>query len=398
MFSKIKHKIEGRQIGIFRIFAAIIICGFVLIGCPTDSGGKGGTREPVPDFKREMFVINGLAETLSIINPEAVREQSGEYIYNDVLTVGKWPNHILHYDDKLYVTSSGENNITVYDESTFTWEGGIDLGTNSNPWMVVPKPGTATGYVTNFVAGDVAVVDLDSYEVRKRIEVGRGPEGAVYLDGRLYVCNTNWDYDLFGFRRGSVTVIDTNTDTVEKTIDIEDAGYAEGEGCNPQSAVAFGAPIHEVHVICTGNNGGEDSDDGEIVVIDADPASPDFLTAKERVAIGGSPIYSAGSIDEARGIVYLSGVGGLQAYDYGDGTPGSIEVLRDSGDYIVAGDDPEFDFYSGTVYDEVNDIIFVAIFTYDKIIALDGDPPSYEKLAEFTAGDGVQSPVFVVED
>ncbi len=422
MFSKIKHTVGGpagaasfgrRRMLIPVLFAAVFVCGLVLTGCPSDPEGKSGSRDTIPDLKREIFVINGLAETLSIVNPEAVRNPDGEIgadeyidngnsvslekkrIYHDALLVGASPTQVLHYDGKLYVINSLDNLIDVYDESTFSWKGEIDLGTGSNPWMMVRKEGSSKGYVTNFTAGDVAVVDLDSYKVLERIDAGQGPEGLAYVNDRVFVCNTNYSQEFPGFGRGTVTVIDTETDTVEKTVDIEDAGYVEGEGSNPQSAVAFGAPINEVHIICTGNNGGDEANDGEIVVIDA--SSGGNFEIKERVWIGGSPIYSAGSVDEVREIVYLSGVGGLQAYKHGDGTAGSIEVLHDSSGYIVEGIDIAFDFFSGTVYDEENDLIFVTLFTDDKVIALDGDPGSYEKLAEFTAGDGVQSPVLVSE-
>ena len=381
--------------------AALVLTLFLLLfsGCPTDPG-RGGTRAPVPDLKREVFFINGLAETLSIINPEAVRNPGGQIapgdyvdtgesvdltkkrVYNDVLVVGKWPNHILAYDGKLYVTSSGENIIEVYDESTFAWRGKIDLGTNSNPWMVVRKPGTAKGYIPNFVAGDVAVVDLDTFEVLERIDAGQGPEGAVYYNGYLYVCNTHWNYQIFGFERGTVTVIDTANDAVVETIDIEN-GYTEGEGCNPQSAVAIPS-LDEVHIICTGDHG---SHDGAIVILDADPGSGTFLDIKARSEIGGSPIYSEGSIDTSRGLVYLSGVGGVSSYAYTDPVAGVTLVITAS--------DPAGDFYAGTVYDPAEDILFAASFTYDEVIAV--DPADGSELAVLQGSDGPQSPVLVVE-
>jgi hypothetical protein len=397
--------------------AVVMASAFLTAGCPGSPPGSGGVRAPVPDLKREIFLINGLAETLSIVNPEAILSPGGDIgaedyidngtvvdltktdIYNDVLIVGKWPNHIFHYDDKLYITSSGENVIEVFDESTFAWEGEIDLGPGSNPWMVVRAGDTPFGYIPNFVAGDVAVVNLNNYTVVKRLPAGRGPEGAVYINGKVFVCNTAWDQEIFGFGRGTVTVIDTASETVEDTVDVEEGpggegGYEEGKGCNPQSAIAFPS-LDEVHVICTGTNGGDDSDDGEIVVINADPSSPGYLDIKQRVFIGGSPTGGPGSVDEGRNLVYLTGVGGLQSYDYGDGTAGSLTAVRDSSDYIIVGDDPGSDFYSGVVYEPETDIIFVTLFTDDEVISLSAE--TYSELARFSSSDGVQLPVLVVE-
>ena len=114
--------------------AAVLLSAalFFITGCPQQPPDKGGVRAPVPDLKREIFVVNGLAETVSIVNPEAVLNPggdiaSGDYIdngtmvdltkmdiYNDALLVGKWPNHVLYYDGRLFVSSSGENRVEVY--------------------------------------------------------------------------------------------------------------------------------------------------------------------------------------------------------------------------------------------------------------------------------------------
>ncbi len=386
---------------VFTAAAAVL-----LSGCPQAPPGRGGERSTMPDLKREIYIINGLAETVSIINPDAVVNPGGDItpdqyidngntvdltkreIYNDMLLVGKSPNHILYYDDKLYITSSGENIVEVYDESTFAWVGEIDLGAGTNPWMVVRAGDTNKGYVPGFAAGDVAVVNLDTYGVSARVPAGAGPEGAAYINGKVFVSNAAWSQESAGFGMGTVTVIDTATDTAEATVDI-------GEGTNPQSVIAFPG-LNEVHVICTGKNGGDDSDDGEIVIIDADPANQDYKTIKQRLFIGGSPTGGAGGVDTGRNRVYLSGVGGLQSYDYGDGTAGSAAVIHDSSDYIIVGDDPGQDFYSGVVYDPQTDVIFVTLFTYDTIIALDGE--TYDRLGEITGSDGVQFPVLSAED
>jgi len=331
--------------------------------------GPATRGDNIPDVQRELFIINGLAETISIINPET------QELYNDVLTTGKWPNHLYFYDGKLYVTNSGDNEIVVYNEDSFEKEGEIYLGSGTNPWMIIQPEGTTTGYVPNFAASEVAVVDLGTYSVTNRIPVGEGPEGGVYHDGEVYVCNTNWDYQQFGYNNGTVSVIDTHTEEVVKTITV---------GKNPQAALAF-PTLDEVHIICTGNNGGEDADDGEIHVI----ATTDY-SVKQVLAIGGSPVGSEAAIQRDKQLVFLAGVGGVMSYNYA-----SKQIVHGSDNYLLSASDVESDFYSGLVVDEENSLIFCSFFSQDKILVLDLE--TYEVVERLEGSDGTQS-IYLFEE
>lgn len=342
-----------------------VLTVLIVFGCMRDPYiGPSIRSNDVPDGQRELFVINGLAETVSVIDPET------RDVYHDVLTTGMWPNHMIYYDGRLYVVNAGDNEIVVYDENTFEEDGKIYLGAGSNPWMIIRAAGTAKGYVTNFAAGEVAVVNLDTYTVITRIPVGDGPEGSAYKNGKVYVCNTSWDYQLFDYNPGTVSVIDTGTDMVIKTITV---------GKNPQSV--FACPdIDEVHVICTGKNGGADSDDGEIYIIDTTANSLD----DQVIAIGGSPNWTDGAFQQSNGTVFLSGVGGLMSYNYR-----AREILHGSDDYILSDADVQGDLYSGAVVDEVNGVLYSCFFTRDTIVVLDLD--TYDVLETIEGSDGAQS-------
>ncbi|HUV06280.1 MAG TPA: YncE family protein [Spirochaetia bacterium] len=358
-----------------------------LLACMRDPYIAPAERD-IPDLDREVFVINGLAETLSIIDPATLD------IYNDVLVVGMWPNHILFHGGKLYITNSGDNSIRIYDETTFRELGEIYTGKGTNPWSVILKTGTDKAYVPTFAAGEVAVVDLATAAVDKRIAVGTGPEGGAFDPDRnkLYVCNTSWDYESFGFNEGTVSVIDGATDTVIRTISVEDGSYELGQGSNPQAAIAL-PDIDEIHIVCTGKNGGPDSDDGKIVIIDAITD-----TVKGTLPIGGSPLWSADAIDPDNRIVYLAGIGGVMSYYYGLGL-GSGDppvILHGSGSYIIAGSDLEHDLFSGVAVDTQNNLIFVCNYTGDRIIVLQRSEP-YDTVEEIEGSDGAQTPYLVVE-
>jgi len=328
------------------------------------------SERTIPDLYRELFVINGLAETISIINPET-RE-----IYPDALPTGMWPNHLLYYNDRIYIVNSGDNEIEIYDESSFEKIGEIYLGAGSNPWMIIHPEESQKGYVPNFAAGDVAVIDLEDFSIDLRIPVGKGPEGGVYQDGKIYVCNTAWDYQLFDFDEGTVSVIDVSADEVISTLSV---------GKNPQSAISF-PDIEEIHVICTGKNGGFGSDDGEIYII----STPDDTVDQQVLSIGGSPSWTGNSFDRNNNTVYLTGVGGLMSYNYQ-----TREILHGSDDYILSGPDAESDFYSGVAVDELNGTIYSCFYSRDEIVVL--SLQSYDILETIEGSDGVQS-IYLFEE
>jgi len=320
------------------------------------------------DLDREIFLVNGLAETLSVLNPATLE------MYDNVITVGKWPNDILHHEGRLYVTNSGDNNVAVYDESTFELLGEIYLGKNSNPWSVIVKTESDMACVPCFVSDEAVLVNLADMAVITRVGIGNCPEGGAYADGKFYVCDTNYTGGDPDFSAGSVSVIDSEDYSVA-TIELAD-------GINPQSAIAF-PDLHEVHVICTGVNG---DDDGRVVVIDT--ASD---TVVETLEIGGSPSGGAQGVDWANHIVYLTGEGGLLSYDYQTRT-----VLHGAGDPIETGKGAS-DYILGAAFDEVNDRLFVCNFSRDQIIVLDGSTYAVLDESPLQGSDGVQIPVLVVE-
>ncbi|MCK4980744.1 MAG: hypothetical protein KAS62_10130, partial [Candidatus Delongbacteria bacterium] len=79
-----------------------------------------------------IFLFNGLGDvgTLSIIDNDG-------QIANDVMNVGKWPNHISEDGGTLYVVNSGNNNIQMINASNNENMGSIELTAYSNPMRSV---------------------------------------------------------------------------------------------------------------------------------------------------------------------------------------------------------------------------------------------------------------------
>ena len=344
--------------------ASAVLLVFLLFSCMRQPYVPPSERQ-AEDFDKEYYIINTLAETISIINGNDTDE-----VYPDILTTGMWPNYIHFHRGNLYIVNSGDNAISVYDESTFEYIGEIYFGAGSNPWTIIPKDGTDTAFVPCFASGDMAVVNLADLSIEKRVPLGKGPEAGVYQDGKVYVGNTAWNYQHFTFDDGTVSVIDADSGEKTATVTV---------GINPQSILAFPDDIHEIHVICTGKNGGPGSDDGEVVVIDT---LTDEVT--ETIALGGSPIGGSGSIDWDNDMVYLSGVGGILSYNFRTKT-----AVNGSDNYLLAGTDRESDLFGGLVVDEEKSRLLICYFTGDSILEIDLN--DYSIVKEIEGSDGPQS-------
>ncbi|MEX1055536.1 MAG: hypothetical protein WED81_05870, partial [Rhodothermales bacterium] len=140
---------------------------------------------------------------------------------------------------RLYVMSNSGNRIDIFDGASLARVAQI-TDVTSPRYMVVKG---SKGYVTNlyadaatFSGGKVTVIDLATHAKGAEIPVGDNPEGLALVGDRLYVANTG-----FGSGR-TVNVIDTVTETVIDTIDVD---------CDGPRFLASDAE-GEVFVFCTG--------------------------------------------------------------------------------------------------------------------------------------------------
>ncbi|MFA6506311.1 MAG: YncE family protein [Treponemataceae bacterium] len=353
------------------IFATLIASSFSSCEMPS----AVTSARSVPALPRAVYIVNSLAETVSVLDPAT------KTLYSDVILTGKYPNAVVPWDGNLYVVNSGDNNVQVYREADYSLLKTIALGSNRNPWTIIIDSDRNKGYVPNFMKGTVSVIDLGTYAVIKEITVGAGPEGGCYLNGRVYVGNTAYSSGTGKFAEGKISVIDTTTDAVVATVSVEAAGWTSAEnGANPQSLIALPS-LNQVHVVCTGVNGGTGSDDGEVVVLDVSSAAP---VVSGRLPIGGSPVVSADGANTASGLVYLAGVGGITTY-----AASPLVVDHPSSAYLF--DATSSGFLSGAAYDSVNGVLVVTDYNNDNILII--DPGSGAVLKTIRGSDGPQTPV-----
>ena len=211
-----------------------------------------------------LYVLNGSAETLSKIDMDDYT------IVANIIETGSIPNRIRIFKDRLYIVSSGDDNIKVIDlknDTEILQIIGLDNG--DNPWDITFNNNMA--YVSNWVSNTVSVIDLSSAMVTKKIDVGLSPEGIMQINGKIYVTNTG--YAGFGnpYKNSSISVIDVSTNKVINTVKLP---------VNPQDLAL--APDGTLHIVCTGDYA---TSFGKIAIVDISGTA--ILT--DSINIGGAP-------------------------------------------------------------------------------------------------------------
>ena len=111
-----------------------------------------------------------------------------------------------------YIASNTSNNVDILDISTNMRVGQIREVASPRYISVVDQN---KAYVSEQLdPGKVKVLDLQSRTVSDSVDVGSRPEDIAVVGNRAFVANSGWSHD------STLTVIDTQTDTVIETIDL----------------------------------------------------------------------------------------------------------------------------------------------------------------------------------
>ncbi|UCC80012.1 MAG: T9SS type A sorting domain-containing protein [Candidatus Zixiibacteriota bacterium] len=238
-----------------------------------------------PNAQREAYVVNGLAETLSLIDLE-----SG-LVANHIAILGETPNQVAFYDNYLYVVNSISADVMKINSSSHQIEFTYLLPVGSNPYNIAFYGNYA--YVTGWVSGKVYRLNLVTNTIDGDLEIGGYPEGLLCRDNYLYVTQTYFDPNNFSYGQGKVARIELSGFSFVSDHNV---------GKNPQWISR--APDGMLHIVCTGNY---DDVEGSVYIFD-----PGSGVAIDSVLIGGQPSRLAIS---PTGIGYLS-AGGWSANGY----------------------------------------------------------------------------------
>ncbi|HOT96334.1 MAG TPA: YncE family protein [bacterium] len=243
------------------------------------------TKPKTPAVSKAIYVLNSAATSISVI------DLTEDKVYNNVQTVGTWPNQLVYRNGYLYCVNSGSNNIMKFDVNNWQAQPPVALGTGKNPMNMVFY-NNQYAYVACSMSNEVLRVDMTNNTVVKTIKAGVGATGIEIANSKVYVTNTGYAGWGNPYLTGTVTVINAATGDSLRTIKV---------GTNPQSIAV--AKDGKLHVSCTGDYG---AIPGVVSVID--PATD---TVVQTVNIGGSPGLIALAPDAKLGFLSVWGAGAL---------------------------------------------------------------------------------------
>ena len=194
-----------------------------------------------------------------------------------VLELGYGCNEIAVHGTRLYVVNSFINTVQEIDAETHVTLRDIPMTGGSNPYALAVL-NNDTLAVTNFLSNNVLLLRLSDGQIVGNIPVGRGPEGILTVEDRLYVCITG--YSPQGYAPGKIMIYDRRTLALMDSLTV---------GINPQFAAVD--TQNRLHVICTGNYA---DIAGQVFVFDL--STRDNPTVLQ---VGGTPSTVAFSADYA---------------------------------------------------------------------------------------------------
>ncbi|MCK4255796.1 T9SS type A sorting domain-containing protein [candidate division WOR-3 bacterium] len=186
---------------------------------------------------KTAFVVNGLGETLSLIDLE------DGTVENNVVTLGLAPNWVCVNDGMVYVVNSISDDIYFIDIQTNLVADSILLPEGSNPYAM-EFLNDSIAYVSAFCANSVFCMNVKRKEILETIPVGLSPEGLCITQDEVFVAITAYDPNTYTWGEGMVYVIDAPSNSVIDSVSV---------GVNPQHLEVD--PDGELYVVCTGNYG-----------------------------------------------------------------------------------------------------------------------------------------------
>jgi YVTN family beta-propeller protein len=258
-----------------------------------------------------VYVTNEGFSTVSVID-------TASNTVTATISVGLTPEGVAVSPDgtRVYVANWNSNTVSVINATTNTLITSITVGIN--PAGVAVSPDGTTVYVTNEgvnyspgTDGMVSVINVASNTVTASIRVHGKPEGiAVSPDGRtVYVANYN---------NNDVSVINTATNTVTTTIPV--GFYPEGVAFNPsgtrvyvanQGSYPYGASTGSLSVIDTSTN----SVTATVTAVGLGPVGVEVNPAGTRVYVANQGSWNVMAIDTAtNAVVATVTVRGPRAY------------------------------------------------------------------------------------
>ncbi len=316
----------------------------------------------------DVYLINGLGDvgTLSAIDDVL--------IYNDIMSLGKYPNSIDFEDGILYIVNSGNSNIQMINAEFNHNVGSIECSPSSSPMRSAINNGKV--YITNSYGSGVDIYSFGDSQL-KTLEVADmngGTDAILSYGNKIFVVVKNITYDEnwfanYGIER--IIMINTDTDEIEASFEV---GYNISDMLIDNE--------NELHVLCSGNR---DDVSGKVMVYNLGTSIP---TKIKELSLGSEPGCFTMNND---GMVYVAvsglnpdwtGFGGIMKYN-----SVTNEVLNNSLNMVYESNTSGI---LGICIDSENKV-YVPLFGENELIILKDD--IIRKI--LTTGNGPQGLVFV---
>lgn len=203
-----------------KILTSVALLALLVSGCSrderTDLNLSGG-----------VFVVNegpysNGSGSISFLKKQPLSAENDLFGRVNNRPVGSVPNSMTLHNGKGYIVVNNSGRVEIVNASTLASEGNI-------PNLLQPRYMVCsgnTGYVSEWGAtasdGSVAVVDLVTRTVTRRINTGVDAEAMLLIDNKLWVCNSSYSFGAINDNR--VAVIDILRNTVTH-ITVGDAPY-----------------------------------------------------------------------------------------------------------------------------------------------------------------------------
>ncbi|MCC9165827.1 YncE family protein [Pontibacter harenae] len=205
-----------RKFNYFRsLFLAVtlITSSLAFTSCDNDNDGPSGAYAEDGVFMVNEGSFGTPNGSISYYNNRSQQVQNTIFQNENDRLLGDVIQNMVIHGDRAFIVANNSNKIEVVNANTFN-----SLGTIEG--LEMPRYFAALnedkGYVTEIVSyngspGRVSVIDLNTFTVSKTIEVGVQPQQLVIAGGKVYVANSGGN---------TITVINSSTDAVESTITV----------------------------------------------------------------------------------------------------------------------------------------------------------------------------------
>jgi YVTN family beta-propeller protein len=195
-------------------FVLLLASLFVFTSCDeSDNGPKG-------DFDNGVLVINegnfnSGDGTVSFFEPNSKTVTEDIFgLVNPKLALGDVVQSMTVVGDEAFIVVNNDNKVEVVNVNTFEAIHTINDVKLPRYFATASGKGYLTEWVSFSESGRVSVVDLTTYEVTKTITTDFGAENLMLVGNKLFVSNNFTN---------TVSVINTTTDAVVKTIEVASA-------------------------------------------------------------------------------------------------------------------------------------------------------------------------------